>query len=190
MFVQGPVQSYQSGLDQESPKKGQCTWTIILHLISEVFGGRQSRPGRSSIIIVHGGRPWTTKPSYARRTNTQHLEKFQVSVAVTKPVTIATNPSSKLPLAVTISIAVEEVNSEPLASTNLGEVIWTSNRFKDLYIKDRSEPEEGKNFPKTLFPNIRNSILVRLTLSSEGVWPVISGLLFDCVCSLQAFHHR
>ena len=101
LFVQGIVQSYQSSLDQESPKKGQCT-TIILHLISEASGGRQSRPGRSSIIIVHGGRPWTisrcpwtTKPSYARRTNTQHLEKFQVFVVV-------------------ILIAVEEVNSEPV----------------------------------------------------------------------------
>ena len=67
-------------------------------------------------------------------------------IAVTKSVTIATNPSNKLPLAVTILIAVEEVNSGPLASTNLGEVIWTSNRFKDLYIKDRSEPKDGKIF--------------------------------------------
>ena len=64
--------------------------------------------------VVHGrsppvhGRPSLLK---ARRTNTQHLEKFQLSIAVTKPVTIATNPSSKLPLAVTILIAVEEVNS-------------------------------------------------------------------------------
>ena len=58
--------------------------------------------------------PWTTKPSYTRRTNTQHLEKFQVFIAVTKSVTIATNPSSKLPLAVTILIAVEEVNSGPV----------------------------------------------------------------------------
>ena len=31
-----------------------------------------------------------------------------------------------------------------MASANLGEVIWTSNRFKDLYIKDRSEQNEGK----------------------------------------------
>ena len=69
---------------------------------------------KSSRKIVNNNRPWTTKPSYARRTNTQHLEKFQVSVAVTKPVTIATNPSSKLPLAITILIAVEEVNSEPI----------------------------------------------------------------------------
>ena len=73
---------------------------------------------KSSIIVVHEGRPWTisicpwmTKPSYARRTNTQHLEKFQLSITVTKSVTIAMNPSSKLPLAVTILIAVEEVNS-------------------------------------------------------------------------------
>ena len=58
--------------------------------------------------------PWTTKPFYARRTNTQHLEKFQLSIAVTKSVTIATNPSSKLPLAVTILIALEEVNSKPI----------------------------------------------------------------------------
>ena len=73
------------------------------------------------MIIVHGGHPWTisrcpwtTKPSYTKRTNTQHLEKFQVFIAITKSVTIATNPSSKLPLAVTILIAVEEVNSEPV----------------------------------------------------------------------------
>ena len=73
------------------------------------------------MIIVHRGHPWTisrcpwtTKPSYTKRTNTQHLEKFQVFIAITKSVTIATNPSSKLPLAVTILIAVEEVNSEPV----------------------------------------------------------------------------
>ena len=73
---------------------------------------------KSSIIVVHEGRPWTisrcpwtTKPSYARWTNIQHLEKFQLSIAVTKSITIAMNPSSKLPLAVTILIAVEEVNS-------------------------------------------------------------------------------
>ena len=67
-------------------------------------------------------------------------------IAVTKSVTIATNPSNKLPLAITILITVEEVNSGPLASTNLGEVIWTSNRFKDPYIRDRSELKEGKIF--------------------------------------------
>ena len=77
------------------------------------------------------------------------MEKFQLSIAVTKSVTIATNPSSKLPLAVTILIAVEEVNSGLVGFHNLGEVIWTNNRPKDLYIKDRSEPEEGKNFPET-----------------------------------------
>ena len=37
-----------------------------------------------------------------------------MSVVVTKPVTIATNLSSKLPSTVTILIAVEEVNSEPV----------------------------------------------------------------------------
>ena len=63
---------------------------------------------RPSITIVHVARPWTisrcpwtTKPSYTRRTNTQHLEKFQVFIAVTKSVTITTNPSSKLPYIVT-----------------------------------------------------------------------------------------
>ena len=55
-----------------------------------------------------------TKPSYTRQTNTQYLEKFQVFIAVTKSVTIATNPSSKLPLAVTILIAVEKVNFGPV----------------------------------------------------------------------------
>ena len=39
-----------------------------------------------------------------------------------------------------------------LASTNLGEVIWTNNRPKDLYIKDRSEPEEGKKIFWDLTP--------------------------------------
>ena len=55
------------------------------------------------------------------------MEKFQLSIAVIKSVIIATNPSSKLPLAVTILIAVEEVNSELVGFTNLGEVIWTNN---------------------------------------------------------------
>ena len=55
---------------------------------------------KSSMKVVHEGRPWTisrcpwtTKSSYARRTNTQHLENFRLSIAVT------------------ILIAVEEVNS-------------------------------------------------------------------------------
>ena len=60
------------------------------------------------------------------------MEKFQLSVAVTKSVTFVTNPSSKLPLAVTILIAVEEVNSELIGF------------HKDLYIKNRFEPEKGK----------------------------------------------
>ena len=53
--------------------------------------------------LVHEGRPWTiircpgtTKSSFTRRTNAQHLENFQLFVAVTKPVTIATNPSNEL----------------------------------------------------------------------------------------------
>ena len=53
--------------------------------------------------LVHEGRPWmiircpgTTKSSYTRRTNTQHLENFQLFVAVTKPVAIAMNPSNEL----------------------------------------------------------------------------------------------
>ena len=46
--------------------------------------------------LVHEGRPWTTKLSYTRRTNTQHLENFRLSVAVTKTITIAMNPSNKL----------------------------------------------------------------------------------------------
>ena len=56
-----------------------------------------------SMKVVHEGRPWTisrcpwtTKPSYARRTNTQHLENFRLSIAVTKSVTIAMNPLTKL----------------------------------------------------------------------------------------------
>ena len=58
---------------------------------------------KSSMNVVHEGRPWTifrhpwtTKPSYTRWMNTQHLEDFQLSIAVTKPVTIAMNPSNKL----------------------------------------------------------------------------------------------
>ena len=57
----------------------------------------------SSMNVVHEGRPWTifrrpwtTKSSYTRWTNTQHLEDFRLSIAVTKPVTIAMNPSNKL----------------------------------------------------------------------------------------------
>ena len=53
--------------------------------------------------LVHEGHPWTiirclgtTKSSYTRRTNTQHLENFRLSVAVTKPVAIAINPSNEL----------------------------------------------------------------------------------------------
>ena len=58
---------------------------------------------KSSMKVVHEGRPWTisrcpwtTKPSYTRQTNAQHLENFQLSISVTKSVTIAMNPSSKL----------------------------------------------------------------------------------------------
>ena len=58
---------------------------------------------KSSMKVVHEGRPWmisrclwTTKPSYAKRPNTQHLENFRLSIAVTKSITIAMNPSSKL----------------------------------------------------------------------------------------------
>ena len=57
----------------------------------------------SSMKVIHEFRPWTiskcpwmTKPSYARRMSTQHLENFRLSIAVTKSVTIAMNPSSKL----------------------------------------------------------------------------------------------
>ena len=39
-----------------------------------------------------------------------------------------------------------------MASTNLGEVIWKNNRPKDLYIKDRSEPVEGKKIFWDLTP--------------------------------------
>ena len=42
------------------------------------------------------------------------LREISSVVTVTKSVTIATNPSNKLPLAVTTLIAVEEVNSGPL----------------------------------------------------------------------------
>ena len=58
---------------------------------------------KSSMKVVHEGRPWTifkcpwtTKPSYTKRMNTQHLENFRLSIVVTKSVTIAMNPSSKL----------------------------------------------------------------------------------------------
>ena len=52
--------------------------------------------------LVHKGRPWTiikcpgtTKSSYNGRTNAQHLGNFRLFVAVTKPVTIAMNPSNE-----------------------------------------------------------------------------------------------
>ena len=75
----------------------------------------KGRQFQSSIEVVHGRPPHVHGRSSlfkldGRIHNT--LEKFQLSIAVTKSVTIATNPSSKLPLAVTILIAVEEVNSE------------------------------------------------------------------------------
>ena len=53
--------------------------------------------------LVHESRPWTivkypgtTKLSYIRWMNTQHLENFRLSVAVTKPLAIAMNPSNEL----------------------------------------------------------------------------------------------
>ena len=53
--------------------------------------------------LVHEGHPWTiirclgtTKSSYTRRTNVQHLENFRLFVAVTKPVAITMNPSNEL----------------------------------------------------------------------------------------------
>ena len=53
--------------------------------------------------LIHEGRPWTiikcpgtTKSSYTRQTNMQHLENFWLSVAVTKPVAITMNPSNEL----------------------------------------------------------------------------------------------
>ena len=53
--------------------------------------------------LVHEGSPWTiircpgtTKSSYTRRTNAQHLENFRLFVAITKPVAIAMNPSNEL----------------------------------------------------------------------------------------------
>ena len=47
---------------------------------------------------------------------------------------------------------MRKLTPDSLASTNLGEVIWTNNRPKDLYIKDRSEPEEGKKIFWDLIP--------------------------------------
>ena len=47
---------------------------------------------------------------------------------------------------------MRKLTPDSLASTNLGEVIWTNNRPKDLYIKDWSEPEEGKKIFWDLTP--------------------------------------
>ena len=47
---------------------------------------------------------------------------------------------------------MRKLTPDSLASTNLGEVIWTNNRPKDLYIKDRSEPGEGKKIFWDLTP--------------------------------------
>ena len=53
--------------------------------------------------LVHKGRPWTiikcprtTKSSYTRRMNAQHLGNFRLFVAVTKPIVIAMNPLNEL----------------------------------------------------------------------------------------------
>ena len=140
-------------------------------------------PHLKSVKVVHTNRPWTSsrcpwtsKTSLDQTDEYTTLREISSVVTVTKAVTLATNPSNKLPLAVITLIAVRKLTPSPLDSTNLGEVIWTSNRFKDLYIKDLSEPKEGKIFLRLLPLTLDNSIL---TSPSEGVWPVISGLLFD-----------
>ena len=69
---------------------------------------------QSSIKVVHGRPPHVHGRFSLFKLDVRihsTLKKFQLSIAVTKFVTIATNPSSKLSLAVTILIAVEDVNS-------------------------------------------------------------------------------
>ena len=74
----------------------------------------EGRQFQSSIKVVHGRPPHVHGRSGLFKLDGRihsTLEKFQLSIAVTKSVIIATNPSSKLPLTVTILIAVEKVNS-------------------------------------------------------------------------------
>ena len=89
------------------PKKGQYMGTLLQR--------------SSSIPIVHvtrpcmiSGCPWTSKTSLDQTDEYTILGGISSVVAVTKSVTLATNPSNKLPLAVITLIAVEEVNSGPL----------------------------------------------------------------------------
>ena len=138
--------------------------------------------------LVHGGGPWTiircpwtTRSSYTRRTNTQHLENFRLSVAVTKPIAIAMNPSNEITSVSGYNlVAVQEVNSGLMGFHKFWGGYWTNNRTQNLYIKDRSELEKGKNISETSLPKTWNFIPVRLTSPSEGVWPVFFGPLFDC----------
>ena len=60
---------------------------------------------------------------------------------------------------VTILVAVEEVNSELVGFHKSWGGYWTNNRPQDPYIKNRSEPDKGKNFSETLPPNTWNSLL-------------------------------
>ena len=60
------------------------------------------------------GCPWTSKTSLDQTDEYTILGGISSVVTVTKSVTLAMNPSNKLPLAVITLIAVEEVNSGPV----------------------------------------------------------------------------
>ena len=54
---------------------------------------------------------------------------------------------------------------------------WVNNRLQGPYIKGRSEPNEGKNILRLYSQKVELLSRERLTLPSEGVWPVNPGPL-------------
>ena len=63
------------------------------------------------------------------------------------------NPSNKITSVSGYNlVAVEEVNSGFMGFHKSWGGYWTNNRPQDLYIKDRSELEKGKNISETSLP--------------------------------------
>ena len=104
---------------KDSSRANRAVWTK--NRPKKGLLGHPTQQWSSSIPIVHVARPWTiSKCPWTSKTFLDQTDEYttlrEISsvVTVTKSVTIATNPSNKLPLAVTSSIAVEEVDSGPL----------------------------------------------------------------------------
>ena len=137
-------------------------------------------------MLVHEGRPWTiidypwtTKPSYTKRTKAQHLELS------TKPATISTNPSNKLTSVSGYSfIAVEEVNSGLVGFHKSWGGYWTNNRPRLPIYRTGLNPTEVRFSLRHISKTLGTSSSTSLTSPSEGVRPVFSGLLFDFVLFL------